>query len=64
MAMNGLANLADVLEDGRNEIHIDATIAALAKTSIQRMLDFAKDLDLAKIPVKNSPGAASGMGPA
>lgn len=64
MAMNGLANLADVLDTGKNEIHIDANIAAHAKTSIQRMLDFAKDQDLAKISIKNQPGAASGIGPA
>lgn len=64
MAMNGLVNLAEVLENGKNEIHIDPAIAARAKTSIQRMLDFAKGLDLAKVPVKNQPGAASGIGPA
>jgi quinolinate synthase len=42
MAMNGLRNLADVLETGKNEIVIDATTARLARRSITRMLDFAK----------------------
>ena len=41
MAMNGLKNLAAVLETGRNEIHIDAEISRKAKLCITRMLDFA-----------------------
>ncbi|MCA1979264.1 MAG: quinolinate synthase NadA [Thiobacillus sp.] len=41
MAMNGLKNLAHVLETGDNEIHIDEAIRAKARLSIQRMLDFA-----------------------
>lgn len=41
MAMNGLRNLARVLETGENEIHIDEDIRAKAQRSIQRMLDFA-----------------------
>ena len=46
MAMNGLRNLARVLSDvneGRrtNEIHIEETVRAKARLSIQRMLDFA-----------------------
>ncbi len=41
MAMNGLQNLADVLESGRNEIHVDAEIGKKAVTCISRMLDFA-----------------------
>src|SRR5690606_37058698 len=41
MAMNGLQNLADVLESGRNEIHVDAEIRRKAFTCIDRMLDFA-----------------------
>ena len=64
MAMNGLGNLANVLETGNNEIHVDTATATLAKRSIQRMLDFAKGLDLAAPQVLNVPGAASGMGPA
>jgi quinolinate synthase len=42
MAMNGLHNLLEVLESGRNEIRIDPGIGRRAKVSIQRMLDFAK----------------------
>ena len=41
MAMNGLQNLADVLESGRNEIHVDPAIGSKAVTCISRMLDFA-----------------------
>ena len=46
MAMNGLRNLAHVLDsvnEGRceNEIHIEEGIRAKARLSIQRMLDFA-----------------------
>ena len=64
MAMNGLANLAEVLTTGKNEVHVEPAIGRRAKLSIERMLDFAKGLDLAKIPVKNAPGSASGIGPA
>ncbi|TWG85790.1 quinolinate synthetase [Cupriavidus gilardii J11] len=41
MAMNALTNLAEVLETGRNEIHVDADIGRRAYTCIDRMLDFA-----------------------
>ncbi|GIZ51234.1 quinolinate synthase NadA [Noviherbaspirillum aridicola] len=41
MAMNGLQNLADVLESGRNEIHVDPEIGRKARVCIDRMLDFA-----------------------
>jgi quinolinate synthase len=41
MAMNGLRNLASVLEMGANEIHIEESVRAQARLSIQRMLDFA-----------------------
>ncbi len=41
MAMNGLANLADTLEHGRNAIQVDDAIAARARLPIDRMLDFA-----------------------
>jgi len=69
MAMNGLQNLADVLEnmDGANEIHVDPEIGKQAVTSINRMLDFA-----AAKKAKVQPGADlakeaklfSGIGPA
>jgi quinolinate synthase len=41
MAMNGLANLAEVLERGHNEIFVDPEIGARARLPIDRMLDFA-----------------------
>ncbi len=41
MAMNGLQNLVDVLESGRNEIHVDPAIRDKAVNCISRMLDFA-----------------------
>jgi len=42
MAMNGLHNLLDVLETGRNEVHVDPETGRKAKVCIERMLDFAK----------------------
>lgn len=41
MAMNGLENLADVLETGRNEIQVDPEVGRKARVCIERMLDFA-----------------------
>ncbi|QAU36066.1 quinolinate synthase NadA [Janthinobacterium sp. 17J80-10] len=41
MAMNGLRNLAEVLETGSNEIHVDPEIGRKAYVCIDRMLDFA-----------------------
>ena len=41
MAMNGLANLADALESGANEIQVDPETARLAYRPIDRMLAFA-----------------------
>jgi quinolinate synthase len=41
MAMNALTNLAEVLETGRNEIHVDPAIGRQAVVCIDRMLDFA-----------------------
>lgn len=46
MAMNGLLNLAEVLETGRNEVHVDPAIIQRAVLPIQRMLDFAKQINL------------------
>jgi quinolinate synthase len=43
MAMNGLQNLIDVLESGRNEVLVDAPVAARAVLCIDRMLDFAAE---------------------
>ena len=41
MAMNGLRNLVQVLEQGHNEIQVDPDSADKAKLCINRMLDFA-----------------------
>jgi len=41
MAMNGLRNLAEVLERGSNEVVVDADIGKAAHVCIDRMLQFA-----------------------
>ena len=41
MAMNSLAGLAEVLERGHNEIHVDPAIREQALVSTRRMIDFA-----------------------
>ena len=64
MAMNGLFNLAEVLATGKNEVHIDPDISRRASLSIERMLNFAKGLDLSSITIRNAPGGADGIGPA
>ena len=70
MAMNGLANLALVLENGKNEIQIDPLLGQRAKRSIQRMLDFAQGLNLAQGQTQaqtlvQPPGTSGhGIGPA
>ena len=46
MAMNGLMNLAEVLATGKNEIHVAPSIIPRAVQPIQRMLDFAKQINL------------------
>ncbi len=46
MAMNGLLNLAEVLERGHNEIYVDPIIIPRAVLPIKRMLDFAKQIKL------------------
>ncbi len=46
MAMNGLLNLAQVLENGTNEILVDAAVGRRAALPIRRMLDFAKQIKL------------------
>ncbi len=43
MAMNGLRNLAEVLETGANEITIEEDIRLKALVPIRRMLDFARE---------------------
>jgi len=67
MAMNGLANLAEALETGANEIHIDPEIGRRAYRPIDRMLAFAEG---SKVKVRASGDLArdgalfSNVGPA
>jgi quinolinate synthase len=42
MAMNGLRNLARVLESGENEIFVDPAVRERALVSLNRMLEFGK----------------------
>jgi len=57
MAMNGLRKLAAVLEspegdkNGGNEIHIEESIRARARLSIQKMLDFAAAEKAGQLPL-------------
>ncbi len=44
MAMNGLSGLADSLESGRNEVHVDPALGRRAKLPIDRMLAFTAAL--------------------
>ena len=46
MAMNGLRNLAEVLERGHHEIQIEPQLGLRAKVSIERMLAFAREIQL------------------
>ena len=53
MAMNGLLGLARVLESGENEVFIDPEIGVLARGSIARMLDFARQINFPTQGVSN-----------
>ena len=44
--MNGLLNLAEVMESGKNVIKIDPAITSRAALPIERMLAFAKQINL------------------
>jgi len=44
MGMNSLQNLLEVLENGKNEVFVEADLAERAKIPIQRMLDFAQKM--------------------
>jgi len=44
MAMNGLQNLAHVLETGENEIHVDPQVGRRARMAVERMLKFSRSL--------------------
>jgi quinolinate synthase len=43
MAMNGLGNLAECLEQGSNEVFVDAELGKKAMIPLQRMLNFAAE---------------------
>jgi quinolinate synthase len=67
MAMNGLQNLADVLENGSNEIHVDPEIGKQAVRAIDRMLDFAAAKKAKALPtgeLAKEGTLFSGVGPA
>jgi len=46
MAMNGLINLAEVLETGKNEIHVDPAIIPARGATDTAELDFAKQINM------------------
>jgi quinolinate synthase len=67
MAMNGLQNLAEVLESGANEIHVDPAVGKQAVRAIDRMLDFAAAKKAKALPSADLAHEAqlfSGVGPA
>ncbi len=67
MAMNGLQNLAEVLESGANEIFVDPAIGKQAVRSIDRMLDFAAAKKAKALPsgdLAREGALFSGVGPA
>lgn len=71
MAMNGLKNLADALENsvenGANEVHVDPEIGRQAKRAIDRMLDFAAAKKAQALPsgaLEQNATLFNGVGPA
>ncbi len=67
MAMNGLKNLADVLENGANEVHVDPEVGRQAKRAIDRMLDFAAAKKAQALPsgaLEQNATLFNGVGPA
>jgi quinolinate synthase len=67
MAMNGLKNLAEVLETGANQIHVDPEVGRQAKRAIDRMLDFAAAKKAKALPsgaLEQNATLFSGVGPA
>lgn len=67
MAMNGLRNLAEVLENMNNEVFVDPEIGKQAVRAIDRMLDFAAAKKAKALPTGElaKEGALfSGVGPA
>ena len=67
MAMNGLLNLAQTLENMHNEIHVDPQVGKEAVRAIDRMLDFAAAKKAKALPTGELAKEASlfsGVGPA
>ncbi|WP_313705562.1 quinolinate synthase NadA [Massilia sp.] len=67
MAMNGLKNLADALENGANEVFVDPQIGRQAVRAIDRMLDFAAAKKAKALPqgaLEQNAQLFSGVGPA
>jgi quinolinate synthase len=67
MAMNGLKNLAEVLESGANEVFVDPEIGRRAVRSIDRMLDFAAAKKAQALPtgaLEQNTNLFSNVGPA
>jgi quinolinate synthase len=67
MAMNGLRNLAEVLETGNNEIFVDPETGRQAVRAIDRMLDFAAAKKARALPggdLAQEAALFSGVGPA
>ena len=67
MAMNGLKNLAEVLENGANEVHVDPETGRQAKRAIDRMLDFAAARKAQALPsgaLEQNTKLFNGVGPA
>ncbi|MCA1857635.1 quinolinate synthase NadA [Massilia oculi] len=67
MAMNGLKNLAEVLETGANEVQVDPEIGRQAKRAIDRMLDFAAAKKAQALPsgaLEQNTQLFNGVGPA
>ena len=67
MAMNGLKNLAEVLESGANEVFVDPAVGKEAVRAIDRMLDFAAAKKAKALPVgalENNTKLFSNVGPA
>lgn len=54
MAMNNLNNLLEVLETGKNEIHVEEQIRLKALRSTQRMLDFAESINRSAVNQSDS----------
>ncbi|MGI4845756.1 MAG: quinolinate synthase NadA [Janthinobacterium lividum] len=67
MAMNGLKNLAEALETGANQVHVDPEIGRQAKRAIDRMLDFAAAKKAQALPsgaLEQNATLFNGVGPA